>query len=210
MNGIKSSNILKEILSYLNENKKLEIILYNKQLQKRIEVDINDYKNISKRYKFEESNGCGKEYIKDTEIIIFDGNYLNGKRNGKGKEYYTNGNIKFDGEYLNGKKIKGKGFDVYGNINLIFNDGKIVEKYDNGKLKFVGDYCNCKRWNGNIYNYLGNKEFTIKYGKGIFKEYYTNGNLEFEGEFINGLRNGKGKEYNIDGILSFEGVYVDV
>ena len=32
------------------------------------------------------------------------GEYLNGKRNGKGKEYYKNGNIRFDGEYLNGEK----------------------------------------------------------------------------------------------------------
>ena len=31
--------------------------------------------------------------------IRFDGEYLNGKRNGKGKEYYYNGNIRFEGEY---------------------------------------------------------------------------------------------------------------
>ena len=166
---LKSLYILKGILSMLWTNKKLDMIKYNKKLQNKLQLNIEDYKNISKRYKLAEANGFGKEYIKNTEIIIFDGNYLNGRKNGKGKEYYTNGNIKFDGEYLNGKKIKGKGFDVYGNINLIFNDGKIVEKYDNGKLKFVGDYCNCKRWNGNIYNYLGNKEYTIKYGKGIFR-----------------------------------------
>ena len=34
----------------------------------------------------------------------FDGEYLKGKRNGKGKEYYPNNIIKFEGEYLNGKR----------------------------------------------------------------------------------------------------------
>jgi len=33
--------------------------------------------------------------------IIFEGEYLNGKRNGKGKEYYNNGKLQFEGEYLN-------------------------------------------------------------------------------------------------------------
>ena len=33
----------------------------------------------------------------------FEGEYLNGKKNGKGKEYYFNGKLKFQGEYLNGK-----------------------------------------------------------------------------------------------------------
>ena len=28
---------------------------------------------------------------------------MNGKWNGKGKEYNENGNLKYDGEYLNGK-----------------------------------------------------------------------------------------------------------
>jgi len=39
---------------------------------------------------------------------MFEGEYLNGKRNGKGKEYYDNGNLKFDGEYLYGER-NGKG-----------------------------------------------------------------------------------------------------
>ena len=30
--------------------------------------------------------------------------YLNGKRNGKGKEYDSNGKLIFEGEYLNGKR----------------------------------------------------------------------------------------------------------
>ena len=32
--------------------------------------------------------------------LEFNGEYLVGKRNGKGKEYYHNGELKFEGEYL--------------------------------------------------------------------------------------------------------------
>ena len=31
--------------------------------------------------------------------LKFEGEYLNGKRNGKGKEYYYNGKLEFEGEY---------------------------------------------------------------------------------------------------------------
>ena len=36
--------------------------------------------------------------------MIFEGEYLNGIRNGKGKDYYKNGKLEFEGEYLNGKR----------------------------------------------------------------------------------------------------------
>ena len=40
---------------------------------------------------------------------MFEGEYLNGERNGKGKEYdYDNGKLEFEGEYLNGER-NGKG-----------------------------------------------------------------------------------------------------
>ena len=34
----------------------------------------------------------------------FEGEYINGERNGKGIEYYYNGKLKFKGEFLNGSK----------------------------------------------------------------------------------------------------------
>ena len=49
----------------------------------------------------------------------------------------------------------------------------------------------------------------MKNGKGYIKEYYDNGKLEFEGEYLNGERNGKGKEYNYYGKLEFEGEYLN-
>ena len=34
----------------------------------------------------------------------FEGEYVNGERKGKGKEYYEDGKLKFEGKYLNGRK----------------------------------------------------------------------------------------------------------
>ena len=45
------------------------------------------------------------------KLIYFDGEYINGERNCKGKEYYKNYKINFEGEFLNGKKWNGKGYD---------------------------------------------------------------------------------------------------
>ena len=47
-----------------------------------------------------------------------------------------------------------------------------------------------------------------RHGKG--KEYYHNGQLEYEGEYLNGKRHGKGKEYYChNGQLEFEIEYVN-
>ena len=37
---------------------------------------------------------------------MYEGEYLNGKRNGKGKEYYYDGKLEFEGESVNGKKME--------------------------------------------------------------------------------------------------------
>ena len=50
----------------------------------------------------------GKEYYYDNGKLKFEGEYLNGKRNGKGKEYDYDGNLEFEGEYLHGEKWNGK------------------------------------------------------------------------------------------------------
>ena len=59
---------------------------------------------------------------------MFEGEYLNGKRNGKGKEYNDNGELIFEGEYLNGKRWNGKGKEYNDDDGLIFEG-----KYKNGE-----------------------------------------------------------------------------
>ena len=175
---IKSFHILRNIFSFLSEKQKLYLIIYNKQIQKKLEVDIEDYKNLIGIYKKIERDGKGKEYDISSNIMLFEGEYSNRKRNGKGKEYDSNGKLIFEGEYSNGKR-----------------NGRGKEYYYFGKLKFEGEYLNGKKWNGKGYNKKGENDFEIEEGKGKGKEYYDGGELKFEGEYLNGERNGKGKEY---------------
>ena len=81
----------------------------------------------------------------------------------------------------------------------------------NGKIyNKNGGIIEKKNCNGKVkeYDYDGKLEFEGEYlngeKNGKVKEYY-NGKLELEGEYKNGERNGKGKEYNIFHNLKFEG-----
>ena len=44
LDNIKSSYILKELFKYVNEYKKLKLLNYNKTIQQRINLSIEDYK----------------------------------------------------------------------------------------------------------------------------------------------------------------------
>ena len=59
-----------------------------------------------------------KEYDYHYDYLIYEGEYLNKKRNGKGKEYNEFSNkIKFEGEYSNGKRnVYGK--EYYGGNHI--------------------------------------------------------------------------------------------
>ena len=91
--------------------------------------------------------------------------FLNGMKNGKGKEYYDNGVLEFEGKYLYNYRIKGKKY------------------YDNGKLEFEGDFLFGKKWNGKGYDYNGNLIYELNKGNGKIKEYNDYGQLIFEGEY---------------------------
>ena len=67
---IKSFHNTEEIFSFLDQKEKLEMIIYNKELQKKLSVSIQDYKNINGRYKIVENNGKGREFIIKFLFII--------------------------------------------------------------------------------------------------------------------------------------------
>ena len=75
-------------------------------------------------------NGRGKEYYRGGKLK-FEGNYLRGKRNGKGKEYNeNNGKLEFEGEYLNDQKWNGKAKEYNDYDDIIFEGN-----YLNGEKK---------------------------------------------------------------------------
>ena len=198
--------IIKEILSFLDKRKVLNLFIYSK-FKEKLEINIEDYKKLSDKYKIGESNGEGKEYKKGTKKLIFEGKYLNNKKNGNGKEYYYNGELKFKGEYIKGKKNgKGKEYNYCGNVIFegeYLNDernGNGKEYYHNGKLKFEGEYIKGKRWKGKGYDKLFNLKYELKNGNGKIIEYRDDGLIKFEGEYLNGEKHGEGKEYNYYGM----------
>ena len=54
-------------------------------LQKKLEINMKNYEIISERCKIGERNGKGKEYLKNTNIMIFESEYINGKKMEKEK-----------------------------------------------------------------------------------------------------------------------------
>ena len=91
--------------------------------------------------------------------------------------------LKYEGEYLNYER-----------------NGKGKEYYFPGILKFEGEFVNGKEWTGKGYLYSIKTPifaYELYDGKGFIKDYdnYTQ-LLIYEGEILNGERNGKAKEYN--------------
>ena len=70
---IKSFPIFKKIFSFVSEKKKLNMIIYNKNYQKKLYINIDNYKKVSGKYIIGERNGEGKEYQANTNKLIFEG-----------------------------------------------------------------------------------------------------------------------------------------
>ena len=130
LNNVKSYYIIEIFFSYLEEKQKLKLVKNNKNLQKYLNITINNYIHFKGKYIIYEGeylngkrNGTGKEY--EIDNLIFEGEYLNGERNGKGKEYNYENKLTYDGEYLNGKRNgKGKEYNygtlIYHYYNILF------------------------------------------------------------------------------------------
>jgi len=149
---IKSYFIVKNIFSFLPQKQILNMIMHNKFFQNLFSVNIKNYIKVSGKYRIIGKNGKGKVYLIKSKQLIFEGEYLNRKKDGKGKEYHNNGELKFEGEYLNGKR-NGKGKEYNYNGKLIFEgehlngkrNGEGKENYFNDELMFEGEYLSGKR-----------------------------------------------------------------
>ena len=135
---IKASFFLKVLFFYLSEGQKLKVARYSKYLQKIIDRRLIHYKIFSERYIVYGQDGKGKEYDWHNGCLRFEGENLNGERNGKGKEYGWNGEIKFEGEYLNGER-NGKGKEYRYNDGTLFYEGEYLKgfKFNLNKFKYL-------------------------------------------------------------------------
>ena len=181
--------------------------LFNKKWTGKI---YDKKRNIS--YEIKNGNGIIKEYNKEYQLI-YEGEYLDGKKwNGKAIYYENYDLLQFEIEYINGEINK----------NFVVKEFTYFSKI----LRFVGDYIYEEKYkNQNGYNKFS---FNKEYFTGNGKEYYDNGKLKFEGEYLNGkkwngkffnidkstiseINNGKGfiQEYNDVGKIIFEGEYLE-
>ena len=125
----------------------------------------DEYEN--EEYILKNGKGFVREYrfINYSENCSFEGLYMNGERNGYGREYavYDLFTIKlvYEGGFLNGIKhgygIE-YGYDYYDYSNEFYY------------ISFKGEFLNGKRWNGEA------------------KEYDKDKNLIFDGKYINGKK----------------------
>ena len=195
---IKSLRIFKLTFSFLEKKRKLSLVIYNKNIQNKLNINFMDYKLTSGKYFKKENDNYGKLFnINDFSYLIKEGQHINGKLNGYVKEYNEYGYLIYEGEYLNNKR-NGKGKEFINGIKFegeFLNgekNGKCIEYYFNDKLKFEGEYLNNKKWNGRIYDFKNNNYYELKNGKGFFKEYdLCFDTTVFEGEYLNGEKNGK-------------------
>ncbi len=166
-------------------------------------------------------NSLKNNYINDIKKYdtgIYEGEFLEKKREGFGKYSFNNNNYYYIGQWKN-DKINGKG-KLFNNNELIY-EGEFVNYQFEGNGKYIYQ-------DGSFYigQFLNNK----KHGKGIL--YYKNGNIKYDGyfvfdnfvgngkyiyedgafyygNFLNNKKNGKGILYNKNGTIKYIGDFKD-
>ena len=227
-NGFK--NEVRKLISFINEKyKQFKNSIIKEEEEFCSDENNEKIKNLSRllrEYKFENDkesvikffnltqysimkDNFSNEYVEfsNTELITYHGEVIKGTKikNGKGKEYYLNGELCYEGEYINDKR-----------------DGKGKQYSEEGEIIFIGEFKEGEQWEGirKIFEeYEDENEQVIKYMKyiaqirrgipiGKCKEFDIEGNLVYIGDFSEGKRNGIGKEIFNDKV-SFEGEFKD-
>ncbi|OFV70414.1 toxin-antitoxin system YwqK family antitoxin [Acetobacterium wieringae] len=146
----------------------------------------------------------GQRYVNNS--LASTGVFVNTIQVGPGKEYYPNGLLKYEGNFVNG---------------LASGQGKLYE--ENGKLKYIGSFANgYASGQGRIFDASGKLKCEGNFARlstnqenikdpsvptGHCKEYYDNGQLKYEGEFLSGVWHGEGRSYDRSGRLVHKGKF---
>ncbi len=194
-------------------------------------------------------NGFGKKRFENTytdengkqhfDESIYEGKFVNGNREGSGKQNFTNGDL-YQGSYKNDKR-NGQGIyhwkngDTYngqwidnnktGVGIMTWSNGNVYEgKWDNNNRTGIGKFT----WvEGDVYEgeftngkFNGYGIYYAKDGQKLYEGNYLNDQFngqgtryysdgKYVGEFKNNKRNGAGKVYDKNGKLIEEGYYKD-
>ncbi|RTL60329.1 MAG: hypothetical protein EKK37_05690 [Sphingobacteriales bacterium] len=214
--------LINEIVDYLNQIRKTRIANYEQRVKATPVYTFTDGKLSGKgKYKADgntpegtwefyypagniKTKGSFDENGKRTgtwNFYNFNGtadaveNYKDGELDGKGINYFPNGNIDNIGVYKNGKAAGEFKYFTYAGrkrITVNFEDGKVdglrMEYFPNENVHYAETY----------------KADSLD---GTYKTYYQGGQLETELTYINGQAEGKTKTYYETGELATEGLY---
>jgi hypothetical protein len=161
---------------------KMSVFLKNEEdLPKKIHVYMIEIK--SSLYQLNSMKNISSHIVKKYKNGKYIGDYLNGKREGKGVYKYNNGDI-YEGEYKNDLK-DGEGTYRFENGDIYIGHYKEGNFHGKGKYEYA---------DGDIYE--GDYKDDLRDGIGTYT--YTNGN-KYEGEWKEGLKHGKGTFLYSDG-----------
>ena len=73
--SIKSAYFIQKLFSYINDERKLKLVIYNKTIQKIIDINLTNYKFMTRKYIVYESKGFAKEYDIYNDRLIYKGEY---------------------------------------------------------------------------------------------------------------------------------------
>lgn len=161
--------------------------------------------------------GLWKEYFNDGKLKAF-GDYSNNLKNGIWKYYYKNGQLEEIGKFIDnkpdsiwqwyysdGKLLRTENF--YNGLP----DGMLSEFDKNGSIITQGEYIDGKKEGHWIYNIGDNKtegEYSEDTRTGLWKSYFDDGSLQFEGKFVDNNPNGEHTWYWGNGKIKKQGKYV--
>jgi len=152
-----------------------------------MEKEMGKEKNIIGIYYFLKVSIRMEKEMEEVENIILDIEYLNGKKNGKGKEYNSFYRLIFEGEFFGGIKWNGKGYDESRNIVYELKNWKgYINLTRNGKLIHEGE-CYYGEFSG-----IGKKDIS---------------GFKYEGEFIKDQLEGYGIIYDLDGVWKWNDIF---
>ena len=195
-------------LKSLEEKDNQKINIKSSQIKKEMK-NTYETKNYSNEANYKNGKKVGNREIKYENGNYYKGEERNGKREGKGIEYYKNGEIKYDGDW-NDDMPEGKGKFIDENGNYYIGEfkkglkhGKGIEYNKKGKIVYEGDFINGKKeGEGKLiyddgYYYIGPFKNDSREGKG--KICAQDGNTLLEGNFVNNKIEGIIKEIYDDG-----------
>ena len=111
--NVKAKGVIKWILSFVESKKQLNILIYNKVLRERLELNTQLYKDISYKYIVKDKNGIVKIYHKIDNSLLYEGGFIIIKRMEKERnlkiiQSYLKENLKMEKEMGKEKNIMKK------------------------------------------------------------------------------------------------------